>query len=118
MTGAQGLGRYGEKVAAAHLEAAGMRILSRNWRCRHGEIDIVAQDGGCLVVCEVKTRRSSTYGGPVEAVTATKLARLRTLTLAWLADHEGSWTAVRIDVVAVTRGLRGAASVEHLRAVG
>ena len=118
MTGAQGLGRYGENVATRHLEAAGMRILSRNWRCRHGEIDIVAEDGACLVVCEVKTRRSAAYGPPMEAVTAAKLARLRVLTAAWLADQDGRWPAVRIDVVAVTRGLRGAASVEHLKAVG
>ena len=113
-----GVGRYGEQVAAAHLQANGIRVLERNWRCREGEIDIVAEDGDCLVVCEVKTRRTDAYGPPAEAVTPVKLARLRRLTAAWLAEHEGTWPAVRIDVVAVTRALRGAARVEHLRGVG
>lgn len=52
------LGRYGEDLAARRLIEAGMRILDRNWRCRDGEIDIVAADGDALVVCEVKTRRA------------------------------------------------------------
>lgn len=118
MNGAQGLGRYGEQVAAAYLEAQGLSILERNWRCRHGEIDIVARDGDCLVVCEVKTRRSTAYGSALDAVTHDKIARLRRLSAAWLAEHEGGWPSIRIDVVAVTRPFRGAASVEHLRAVG
>ena len=58
------VGRYGEDVAARHLTEAGLVVLERNWRCREGEIDIVARDGDVLVVCEVKTRRSTTYGTP------------------------------------------------------
>ena len=50
------LGRYGENLAARHLSDAGLRVLERNWRCREGEIDIVARDGRTLVFCEVKTR--------------------------------------------------------------
>ena len=64
------LGAYGERVAAAHLVAAGMTVLERNWRCPLGEIDIVARDGDVLVVCEVKTRSSTALGHPLEAVTA------------------------------------------------
>ena len=56
-----------------------MVVLDRNWRCAHGEIDIVARDGDCLVVCEVKTRRATAFGEPVEAVTRRKAARLRRL---------------------------------------
>ena len=73
------LGAYGERVAAAHLVAAGMTVLDRNWRCPIGEIDIVARDGDVLVVCEVKTRRGDGFGHPLEAVTARKAARLRRL---------------------------------------
>jgi putative endonuclease len=118
VSGAHGLGRYGEQVAADHLQACGLRVLDRNWRCRQGEIDIVAQDGSCLVVCEVKTRRSTAYGTAAEAVTAVKLGRLRRLTAAWLAAHDGHWRAVRIDVVTVTPAQRGPATVQHLKAVG
>jgi putative endonuclease len=111
------VGRYGERVAAAHLAADGMQVLAINWRCRQGEIDIVAVDGPCLVVCEVKTRRSAVCGTPLEAVTPVKVARLRRLAAAWLADQDRHYADVRIDVVGVHRPPRGAAVVEHLRGV-
>ncbi len=111
------LGDYGERVAVTHLRRCGMAVLERRWRCRIGEIDIVALDGPCLVVCEVKTRRSAVAGLPLEAVTATKLARLRRLAAAWLDAHEGGYPEVRIDVVGVLLPRRGGPVVEHLRGV-
>jgi putative endonuclease len=108
------LGRYGEDVAVAHLEKAGLQILDRNWRCPLGEIDVVALDGDCLVVCEVKTRRSVVAGAPLEAVTRVKLGRLRKLTAAWLAGQERRFANVRIDVVGVLTPPRGPEVVEHL----
>lgn len=113
----EAVGDYGERVAVAHLEADGMAVLQRRWRCRIGEIDIVAVDGSCLVICEVKARRSVRAGTPAEAVTPVKLARLRRLTAAWLAEHGGGFPEVRIDVVAVTVPEHGAPVVEHLRGV-
>jgi putative endonuclease len=119
-----GLGRYGEEVAAAHLLAAGLTIVARNWRCSDGEVDIVALDGDVLVMCEVKTRRSVGFGTPLDAVTPAKAARLRRLALRWLTDQRvgaGSlsefarYAEVRFDVVSVLRPLSGAMSVEHLR---
>jgi putative endonuclease len=112
------LGRYGEDVAVAHLQEAGLQVLERNWRCRWGEIDIVAVDGDCLVVCEVKTRRSVTAGGPLEAVTRAKLGRLRRLTAAWLANQDQYFAQIRIDVIGVLRPPRGQVLVEHLKWVG
>lgn len=112
-----GLGRYGEDLAAAHLVAHGHRLLARNWRCRHGEIDIVAAQGGTLVVCEVKTRSSTRFGLPAEAVTPAKARRLRCLAAAWLADAGGGYDTVRFDVVGVLRPLTGPARIEHLRGV-
>src|SRR3954453_22932911 len=61
-------GAHGERIAAAYLTDAGLRVLDRNWRCRDGELDIVARDGDALVFCEVKTRRAVGFGHPVEAV--------------------------------------------------
>src|SRR5664280_147204 len=81
------LGRYGEDVAVRHLLDAGWQVLERNWRCRVGEIDIVARDGGVLVFCEVKTRSSALFGVPAEAVRPAKVRRIRALACHWLADR-------------------------------
>lgn len=112
-----GLGRYGEELAAAHLVTDGLRLLARNWRCVHGELDVIAADGDILVFCEVKTRSSTRFGLPAEAVTPAKAARLRRLGGAWLADSDRSWRSVRFDVVAVLRPPTGPAAITHLRGV-
>ena len=111
------VGAYGERVAERFLIEAGLVVLERNWRCPLGEIDIVARDGQCLVVCEVKTRSSSAYGHPVEAITRRKAARLRKLALAWVQERGVRPPDIRVDLVAVLRSAEGAATVSHVRAV-
>lgn len=114
------VGAYGERVAARHLAGIGFELLEANWRCARGELDLVARDGACLVVVEVKTRTSERFGSPIEAITPRKAARLRLLAGAWLADHaqvKGCVRAIRIDVVGVRCPPRGAAVVTHLRGV-
>ena len=114
------VGRFGEDVAAAHLEAAGLRIVERNWRCREGELDIVAREHSDLVFVEVKTRSSLAFGSPAEAVSRTKAARLRRLALRWLQEHrdlDQFWAAVRFDVVSVVRHQTLGVQVQHLRGV-
>lgn len=110
------LGRYGEDVAARHLQAAGLTVVERNWRCRDGEIDIVARQGEILVFCEVKTRSGPAFGMPAEAVTPVKAARIRRLAGRYLAERRPGYGELRFDVVSVLRQPRGAAVVEHLRA--
>ena len=78
-TARQALGAYGERVAAQHLEAAGLQVLDRNWRCPEGELDLVLREGAVLVVCEVKTRTGEDGAGPHEAITPVKLERLQRL---------------------------------------
>lgn len=117
MRATQALGRYGEQVAVEVLERDGMRVLDRNWRCRAGELDVVALDGGCVVAVEVKTRRSLVCGHPFEAVTPPKLARLRHLASRWLAEHDRQGARLRIDVVSVLQPRDGPVVVEHLRGV-
>ncbi|ARJ04838.1 UPF0102 protein [Cnuibacter physcomitrellae] len=96
------LGRRGEQAAADHLVAEGLEILDRNWRCEIGEIDIVARDGDTLVVVEVKTRSSSAFGHPFEAVDSEKLVRLHQLGRRWrLAHPEHRLRRMRVDVVGV-----------------
>lgn len=110
------VGQYGEDVAARHLQAAGLTVVERNWRCADGEIDIVARHGGVLVFCEVKTRSSVAYGVPAEAVTPVKAARIRRLAGRYLAQRRPPYCELRFDVVSVVRQPRGAAAVEHLPA--
>jgi putative endonuclease len=107
------LGRFGEDVAAGHLQKAGLVVVERNWRCREGEIDIVALDGAVLVFCEVKTRSGMAFGSPAEAVTVAKQRRLRVLAARWLSEHPGSWADLRFDVVSVLRTPDGLV-VDHL----
>ena len=95
------LGRNGEDVAAAHLRSHGYEILDRNFRCKAGEIDIVAERGGTLVFCEVKTRRTDRWGEPSEAVDFRKRARIRRLGAAWLAEHRTRHDSVRFDVISL-----------------
>jgi putative endonuclease len=114
------IGRYGEDVAARRLGEAGLTVIERNWRCREGEIDIVAVEGATLVFCEVKTRSTVSHGSPAEAVTTAKAARLRRLALRWLAARREAggdqfWSELRFDVVCVMRRPRGAATVDHVR---
>ncbi|MDQ6641937.1 MAG: YraN family protein [Actinomycetota bacterium] len=113
----EALGRYGEQVAARRLVADGMVVLDRNWRCDIGELDLVLRDGLVLVVCEVKTRSSEAFGNPLEAVTATKAARLRRLAARWLEAHDVHPSDVRIDLVGVLQDGHGAALVDHVRGV-
>lgn len=109
------LGRRGEDVAADFLRDAGLVVLARNWRCRDGELDIVATDGERLVVAEVKTRSGIGYGEPAEAVTPLKAARIRRLAAAWLRAHRVGWCEVRFDVVSVLCPPGAAVTIEHLR---
>jgi putative endonuclease len=109
------VGHYGEDVAVRHLSEAGLQILARNWRCAEGEIDIVARDRDALVICEVKTRTSTKFGLPAEAVTRRKAERLRRLAYLWLLEHPAGGAEVRFDVVSVMPSRSGAASVEHVR---
>jgi putative endonuclease len=112
------LGRYGEDVAAEHLLREGLQILARNWRCPTGELDIVARDGSALVICEVKTRRSSAFGAPAEAVGPRKLRKLRELALRWLDEQHIHVPEVRFDVIAIVQPPTGRPVVEHVRGVG
>lgn len=111
---ASAIGTYGEDVACEHLTGLGYEVLERNWRCDQGELDIVARHGPALVFCEVKTRRSTAFGSPVEAVTPVKAARLRRLAISWLRAHDQRADEVRIDVIGVLCPAHEPAQVEHL----
>jgi putative endonuclease len=110
----QAIGAYGERLASRHLQAKGLVVLDRNWRCELGEVDLVLRDGNAVVFCEVKTRRSDAFGTPAEAVVPAKAERIRRIAARWLAEHSVRPRVIRFDVVAVLPQVRGAAVVEHL----
>ncbi len=95
------LGNRGEKLAAEHLKRLGFLILDTNFRCRAGEIDIVARQGDTLVFVEVRTRRGSAFGTPQESLTPAKGRKIITTAQTYLQTHEDLPLDWRIDVVAV-----------------
>ena len=103
--GRRALGARGEELTARWYEARGYTVVSRNWRCREGELDLVLSRGRSLVFCEVKTRSSAAYGTPFEAVTRTKQRRLGVLAVRWLDAHEARPASLRFDVAAVMGGV-------------
>ncbi|MEH3157325.1 MAG: YraN family protein [Gordonia paraffinivorans] len=112
------IGRRGEDAAAEHLLRQGCSVLERNWRCRWGELDIIAREGSTLVVVEVKTRTGDRFGTPAEAVTPAKYRRLRRLTGLWLEGQTDRWSAIRFDVVAVLLDLRtDGVALTHIRGI-
>lgn len=111
------LGRWGEQLAVEHLAGAGLEVLARNWRCREGELDVVAREpDGTVVFVEVKTRSGTAYGTPAEAVTRAKATRIRGLACRWLLDHPAGGVPLRFDVVEVVRLPGRLPVVTHLRA--
>jgi putative endonuclease len=113
----QELGRDGEDAAVGYLTRRGMQVVARNWRCRYGEVDIIAREGTVLVFCEVKTRRGTGFGVPLAAITATKLARMRRLAVLWLEQTGGHRGPIRIDAVGLLRHPDGRFEIEHVRGV-
>jgi putative endonuclease len=114
-SGRRALGAFGERVAAAHLESKGYRILERNYRRREGEIDIVAVAGGCLVFVEVRTRRGEEQGSAIESVGPVKGARLACLAQAYCQERPDLPADRRIDVVAVELSPAGRLlSIQHV----
>lgn len=109
------LGRTGEDLAVARLEAEGMVVLGRNVRCREGEIDIIARDGSTIVFVEVKTRRTLRQGSPLEAITPVKLRRIRMLSGLWLRAQAEYFPATRIDAIGVVMSPRP--TITHVRNV-
>lgn len=90
-------------MAAWYVER-GYEIVERNWRCRAGELDLIVRRNRTFVFCEVKTRSSTAFGAPVEAITRDKQVRLRHLAAKWLEDAPMRPTEIRFDVASVLAG--------------
>jgi putative endonuclease len=116
------LGAAGERLAAAHLEARGFRLLERNYRTRHGELDIVAADDRYLVFCEVKARLARTAGGPSPLISVDwrKRRRLRRMAREWLSKRVDAGPRppeLRFDAIGITLDSAGGLlALEHVEA--
>ncbi|MFI5609238.1 YraN family protein [Amycolatopsis sp. NPDC051903] len=108
------VGRWGEDLAARHLQNAGLVVLSRNWLCREGELDLVLSDGDKVVFCEVKTRTGTGFGTPAESVTDEKIGRIRRAAQRWLQAHRVGWCATRYDVVTILAPAGAHPEVHHI----
>ncbi len=118
----QQVGVRGENLACEELEGQGLQILERNWRCKIGEIDIVAADVGAngltLVFCEVKCRSGLGFGHPLEAITFRKRQTLRQLAAIWMRTHQIKAAAIRIDAIGVVLLPGKKPSLSHVKAIG
>jgi putative endonuclease len=95
-------GRAGERRAVAFLEGRGYQIVEKNFRCRAGEIDLVAREGGDLVFVEVRTRADARRGSALETVRAPKRAKVARVAEAYLAMRSPAFSSCRFDVVGIT----------------
>jgi len=112
----KGIGNLGEEVATTFLTGLGFRILERNFRCRGGEVDIVARDprDKSLVFVEVKARRDLSYGVPQLAVTPFKQRQISKAALTWLAKNRLHDQSARFDVIAILLDDSGHHKIEHI----
>ena len=94
-------GAWGEEMAALYLEKQGFQILARNFRCRAGEVDLIARESGTLVFVEVKTRRTAAYGLPCEAVTVEKQRHIQKVIRFYVMKNRLEAADLRIDVVEI-----------------
>ncbi len=112
----QSVGRRGEELASAFLVTKGFHVIGRNWHCRYGEIDLIVQRQQDIRFVEVKTRRTTTYGYPEEAVTRTKMKRLQKTVAWWLSVHEIPRT-YSLDVIAISLDKTGKVDLRWIEAV-
>ena len=95
------LGERGEELATAYLRGRKFAIIERNFRCKGGEVDIIAREGKTLVFIEVKTRRTLSFGPPQLAVTPFKQRQISKAALTWLAKKKLFYASARFDVIAI-----------------
>ncbi len=109
------LGARGEAIAAAYLKGQKFTVVERNFRCKAGEVDIVARDGTTIVFVEVKTRRTLSFGPPQASVTLFKQRQISKVALVWLAKRRLQEANARFDVVAILLREHEVPAIEHIK---
>lgn len=118
MDGRKERGRWAEQAACEHLMALGYTVLERNWRCRSGEIDLIAYHGDTIVIVEVRSRsvQAAAFGTPAESITPRKVRQVRNTAAVYLYQTGKSGANIRFDVIAVTFGRGDELTLEHIKA--
>jgi putative endonuclease len=106
-------GAWGEELALRYLTRQGYVLVERNYRTRYGELDLIVRRGGTLVFVEVKLRRGTGFGDPLEAVTPQKRAIIRSLAEQYLLDREPDFDELRFDAVGILAG-EGGPRIHHI----
>ncbi|MNI14357.1 hypothetical protein D3C73_676170 [compost metagenome] len=110
-------GSLAEQIAADYLIQQGYKVLERNWRCRSGEIDIVAETGHTVVIVEVRSRRknSFTFGSPLESITSRKIKQVRDTAVVYLYRFSKSNATIRFDVIGIVMNPDGSVdTLDHV----
>jgi putative endonuclease len=108
------LGRAGEQLAADELRRRGYGIITMNWRCRYGEVDIIARQGGVLVFVEVRTRRASSVTPAFESINPAKRHKMTSAALEFIRQANAEDCAWRVDVIAIGIPAQGEPRIEHI----
>jgi putative endonuclease len=108
------LGLWGESIAAHFLQGKGYDILERNYYTRYGELDIICEKDRKLVFVEVKTRRSTQFGSPEEAVTRQKINHLRKAAMVYLNNWKGPYREIQFDVITILIDAGGQPGINHI----
>jgi putative endonuclease len=111
----KGLGARGEEIATAYLKGRKFTIVERNFRCKAGEVDIIAREGKTLVFVEVKTRRTLSFGPPQMALTPFKQRQISKAALTWLAKKKLFGASARFDVIAIILPDNELPVIDHIR---
>ena len=109
------IGERGEAIAVAYLKGLKFSIIEQNFRCKCGEVDIIARDGRSFVFVEVKTRRTLSFGPPQLAVTPFKQRQISKAALTWLAKNRLQEANARFDVIAIMLRDHRAPEIDHIR---
>ena len=110
----QALGKQGEAIAVHYLQQRKYTIIEQNFRCKCGELDIIAREGKVTVFIEVKTRKNLSYGPPQLAVTPFKQRQISKAALFYLAQKKMQGTNARFDVIAILLGYNEVPQIEHI----
>ncbi len=109
------VGDRGEKAAQSFLKKKGYRIKETNYRCREGEIDIVAEKKNCLIFIEVRTKTSGEFGSPEESVTGAKKNKLTATALSYVSSHKDMTESWQIDFIGIELDQKGKPTrIEHI----
>lgn len=108
-------GDWGEDLALRYLAERGYTLVERNYRTRHGELDLILRNGVTLVFVEVKLRRGRGFGDPIEAVTPRKQAVVRSMAEQYLAERDPDFEELRFDVVGILASRSEPPKVRHIQ---